>query len=56
MLVPTDSFITSPSLPVSLSCPDPGNLVVSTRRHAPPIDVYANPIATPGEVIYSESK
>ena len=35
----TDSRITSPSFPVSLSWPVPGNIVVSTKSALPPMEV-----------------
>ncbi len=42
-----DSFITSPSWPVSVSFPVPGIAVVSMKRMSPPTGVYARPVDTP---------
>ena len=43
-----DSFITSPSFPVSFSAPFPGILVDSINNISPPNAVHAKPITTPG--------
>ena len=43
----TDSFITSPSWPVSVTRPLPGMRSASTTRISPPAAVHARPIATP---------
>ena len=43
-----DSFITSPSLPVSISPPLPFMLEVSMNRIWPPTGVQASPVANPG--------
>ena len=42
-----DSFITSPSCPVSVICPLPGIWIASTNMISPPTGVHANPVATP---------
>ena len=46
-----DSFITSPSWPVSVSLPVPGIAVVSMNRMSPPTGVYARPVATPTDAV-----
>ena len=43
-----DSFITSPSCPVSMTLHSPSILVASTNIISPPITVHARPTATPG--------
>ena len=43
-----DSFITSPSCPVTVSLPLPGIAVASTKSTSPPTGVQARPVATPG--------
>ena len=43
-----DSFITSPSWPVSVSFPVPGINVPSMKRISPPTGVHASPVTTPG--------
>ena len=48
-----DSFITSPSWPVSTSCPLPFILVASMNRMSPPTGVQARPVATPGSAVRS---
>mmetsp|Transcript_26841 Transcript_26841/g.71984 ORF Transcript_26841/g.71984 Transcript_26841/m.71984 type:complete len:278 (-) Transcript_26841:1239-2072(-) len=42
------SCMTSPSWPVSMSCPEPPMRSASTKRMAPPTEVYARPVAMPG--------
>src|SRR6058998_476522 len=42
-----DSFITSPSCPVSVIWPLPGIWIASTNMISPPTGVHANPVATP---------
>ena len=51
----TDSFITSPSCPVSVSVWVPGMRVASTKRMSPPAGVHARPVATPGTRVRSSS-
>ena len=46
-----DSFITSPSCPVSVSCLFPGIIVASIKRMSPPVGVQASPVTTPGRSI-----
>ena len=48
-----DSFITSPSWPVSTSFSPPGTLVASTKSTSPPTPVTASPVATPGTAVRS---
>ena len=43
----TDSFMTSPSCPVSTTRPEPGILMASITSTSPPAAVHASPIATP---------
>ena len=43
-----DSFMTSPSCPVSCSLPVPYMRVASMKRISPPTLVHARPVATPG--------
>ena len=43
-----DSFMTSPSCPVSWSLPVPYMRVASMKRISPPTLVHARPVATPG--------
>lgn len=43
-----DSFMTSPSCPVSVSWPSPSILLASTNMISPPRGVQASPMATPG--------
>ena len=45
-----DSFITSPSWPVSVSWLPPAMRDASTNRTSPPTGVHARPIATPGSL------
>src|SRR5213596_1341177 len=42
-----DSFITSPSWPVSVICPLPGIWIASMNMMSPPTGVHASPVATP---------
>src|SRR5918999_1725346 len=42
-----DSFITSPSVPVSCTFPRPPSALTSTSSTSPPAVVYARPVATP---------
>jgi hypothetical protein len=49
----TDSFMTSPSEPVSVSPPLPFILVASMNRISPPVAVHARPVATPGTAVRS---
>ena len=51
----TDSFITSPSWPVSVSVWVPAIRVASTNRMSPPAGVHAMPVATPGSRVRSSS-
>ena len=44
----TDSCITSPNWPVTISCPDPSTADVSIKRISPPACVQARPVTTPG--------
>src|SRR5579863_9483614 len=46
-----DSFITSPSCPVSVSPGLPGIAVASTNSTSPPAPVTARPVATPGTAV-----
>src|SRR3569833_339123 len=46
-----DSFITSPSCPVSIKLPRPGTRVASMNRISPPTGVQARPVATPGMAV-----
>ena len=46
-----DSFITSPSWPVSTRSPFPDISVASTKRTSPPAPVTARPVATPGTAV-----
>ena len=46
-----DSFITSPSCPVTWSLPSPGKAVASTNSTSPPTGVQASPVATPGSSV-----
>ena len=46
-----DSFMTSPSWPVSTSPPLPGIDAASTNRTSPPAPVTASPVATPGTAV-----
>lgn len=46
-----DSFITSPSCPVSVTLPDPAYAVASMNRMSPPTEVYAKPMTTPGNFV-----
>ena len=48
-----DSFMTSPSCPVSTSEPLPGMRVASMKRMSPPTGVQASPVATPGSAVRS---
>ena len=48
-----DSFITSPSWPVSVSEPPPAMRVASTNSTSPPTGVQAMPVATPGFLVRS---
>ena len=50
-----DSFITSPSWPVSVSVPLPGIREASTKRTSPPVGVHARPMATPGFFVRSST-
>lgn len=43
-----DSFMTSPSWPVKVSCPSPSIRLASTNMISPPSGVQARPMATPG--------
>ena len=45
-----DSFITSPSWPVSVSWLPPGMRDASTNSTSPPTGVQARPMATPGSL------
>jgi hypothetical protein len=45
-----DSFITSPSWPVSSSLPLPGTATTSMNSRSPPVSVQARPVATPDAV------
>ena len=47
-----DSFITSPSCPVSTR-PSPGADVASTNSTSPPVALTASPVATPGTAVRS---
>src|SRR5437667_2546409 len=42
-----DSFMTSPSWPVSVTCPLPGIWIASMNMMSPPTGVHASPVATP---------
>lgn len=42
-----DSFITSPSFPVSFSFPSPGVSAASMYSMSPPTGVHASPVTTP---------
>src|SRR2546425_899342 len=42
-----DSFMTSPSWPVSVICPLPGIWIASMNMMSPPTGVHASPVATP---------
>src|SRR5829696_1433716 len=46
-----DSFMTSPSCPVTCSLPSPGKAVASTNSTSPPTGVLARPVATPGSFV-----
>ena len=48
-----DSFITSPSWPVSVSDPVPAIREASMNSTSPPTGVQARPIATPGSLVRS---
>ena len=48
-----DSFITSPSWPVSVRLPPPGIRVASMNSTSPPAGVHARPMATPGSFVRS---
>ena len=48
-----DSFITSPSWPVSMSSVPPSIEVASTNSTSPPVPVTASPVATPGTAVRS---
>ena len=48
-----DSFITSPSWPVSVSDPVPAIRDASMNSTSPPAGVQARPIATPGSLVRS---
>ena len=48
-----DSFITSPSWPVSCSLPVPYMRVASMKRISPPTLVQARPVATPVSAVRS---
>ena len=48
-----DSFITSPSVPVSCTLPDPGTTATSTSRTSPPAAVQASPHAIPNRSVPS---
>src|SRR5207302_1430703 len=48
-----DSFITSPSCPVSVSSLPPSIDVASTNSTSPPVPVTASPVATPGTAVRS---
>ena len=50
-----DSFITSPSCPVSESVRLPGMRVASTNRMSPPAGVHASPVTTPGTPVRCSS-
>ncbi len=50
-----DSFMTSPSWPVSVSVLLPFILVASMNRISPPVGVQDMPIATPGMLVRSSS-
>ena len=43
-----DSFITFPRLPVIVSAPLPFERLASIKRIAPPTEVQARPVTTPG--------
>jgi len=42
-----DSFMTSPSWPVTMTRPAPRILIASMRSRSPPVEVQASPVATP---------
>ncbi len=48
-----DSFITSPSCPVSVSEPVPAMRDASMKSTSPPTGVHARPMATPGSLVRS---
>ena len=48
-----DSFITSPSWPVSVSDPVPAMRDASMNSTSPPTEVQARPMATPGSFVRS---
>lgn len=50
-----DSFMTSPSWPVRVSCPSPSIRLASTNMISPPRGVQARPTATPGRVSRSDT-
>jgi hypothetical protein len=43
----TDSFITSPSLPVAVILPLPGSITASIVSSSPPTSVQARPVTVP---------
>ena len=51
MAAMADSFITSPSWPVTVRRPLPGMAVASMKRMSPPTGVQARPVATPGSLV-----
>src|SRR5665647_2831227 len=51
MAAMADSFITSPSWPVTVRWPSPGMAVASMKRMSPPTGVQARPVATPGSLV-----
>src|SRR5208282_5292251 len=50
-----DSFMTSPSEPVSVNPFWPSIRVLSMNRMSPPLGVHATPVATPGSCVRSAS-
>ena len=47
----TDSFITSPSLPVAVTLPLPGSVTASMVSSSPPTSVQASPVVTPDQIL-----